>query len=65
MDVRSIIVAGVTLSGTEGEDPAEYFDSHDAGALLDPLVDDAETATSRRSLLGRGTWWHCKKRTPA
>ena len=40
MDVPSMIVAGVTISGTEDEDPAGYFDSQE---LLDPLVDNAET----------------------
>ena len=29
MDVRSMIVAGVTISRTEDEDPAECFDSHE------------------------------------
>ena len=34
----------VTLSETEDEDPAEYFDiREDGGELLDPLVDNAET----------------------
>ena len=32
-------VAGVAISGTEDEDPAEYFDDHeDAGELLDLLL---------------------------
>ena len=36
-------MAGVTTSGTEGEDPAEYFDGHeDAGEFHDPLIDGAE-----------------------
>ena len=44
MDVRSLTVAGIAKSGTEDEDPAEYFVDHeDAGELQDPLVDDAET----------------------
>ena len=52
MDVRSMIVAGGTVSGTEGEDPAEYFDSHeDAGKLLDPLVDNAETEEATKAKL--------------
>ena len=45
MDVQSLTVAGVTISGTEDEDPAEheYFDGdEDVGELLDPLVDGAE-----------------------
>ena len=42
MDVRSTIVAGVTISGTEDEDPAECFDNHDdAGEFVDPLVDNS------------------------
>ena len=37
-------MAGVTISGTEYEFPAVYFDSReDAGELLDPLLDNAET----------------------
>ena len=41
MDIRSMTVAGVTISGTEDEDAAEYFDGHeDVGELLDPLVDN-------------------------
>ena len=44
MEVRSMTVAGVTTSGTEDEDRAEYFDSHeDAAELQDPLVDNTET----------------------
>ena len=44
MDVRSMTVAGIAISGTEDEDPAEYFVDHkDAGELQDPLVDKAET----------------------
>ena len=43
MDVQSMTEAGVTIAGTEEEDPAEYFDGHDdVGELLDPLVDEAE-----------------------
>ena len=48
MDVRSVMVVGVTTSRTEDEDPAECSDSHeDAGELLDPLVDNtgSEEAT--------------------
>ena len=45
-------VAGVTISGTVDEDPAEYFDSHeDAGKLLDPLVDNAETEEAMKAKL--------------
>ena len=52
MDVRSIIVAGVTISGSEDEDPAECFDSReDAGELLDPLVDNAETEEATKPKL--------------
>ena len=37
-------VAGVTISGNDDEDLAEYFDGHeDAGDMLDPLVDNTET----------------------
>ena len=44
VDVRSVTVAGIAISGTEDEDPAEYFVDHeDAGELQDPLVDNAET----------------------
>ena len=44
VDVRSVTVAGVAVSGTEDEDPAEYFVHHeDARELQDPLVDNAET----------------------
>ena len=40
MDVRSMIVAGVTICGTEDEDLQSGCHSHeDAGELLDPLVD--------------------------
>ena len=52
MDVRSMIVAGVTIAGTEDEDPAEFFDSHeDAGELLDRLVDNAETEGATKAEL--------------
>ena len=52
MDVRSMTVAGVTISGIVDEDPAEYFDSHeDAGKLLDPLVDNAETEEATKAKL--------------
>ena len=52
MGVRSVIVAGVTISGSENEDPAENFDSHeDAGELLDPLVDNAETEEATKAKL--------------
>ena len=44
MDIQSMTVAGIAISGIEDEDPAEYFVDHeDAGELQDPLVDDAET----------------------
>ena len=44
MDVRSMMVAGITVSGTEDEDPAQYFDSYeDAGEMLDPPIDNVET----------------------
>ena len=44
MDVRSMKVAGIAISGTDDEDPAEYFVDHeDAGQLQDPLFDNAET----------------------
>ena len=43
MDVQGMTVAGVTIAGTEDEDPAEYFDGHaDVRELPDPLVDGAE-----------------------
>ena len=46
------MVAGVTISGTEDEDPAEYFDSHeDAGELLDPPVDTVETEEATKAKL--------------
>ena len=45
-----MIVPGVTISGTEDEDPAEYFDSHeDAAELLDLLVDNAETEEATKA----------------
>ena len=44
MDVRSMTVAGIAISGTKDEDPAENFVDHeDAEELQDPLVDNAET----------------------
>ena len=44
MDIQSMTLAGIAISGTEDEDPAEYFVDHeDAGELQDPLVDNAET----------------------
>ena len=52
MDVRSMTVAGIATSGTEDEDPAEYFVDHeDAGELQDPLVDDAETEEAMKAKL--------------
>ena len=49
MDVRSMKVAGVTISGTDDEDPA---DSHeDAGELLDTLVGNAETEEATKAKL--------------
>ena len=52
MDVRSMTVAGVAISGTEDEDTAEYFDHHeDAGELLDPLVDNAEAEEATKAKL--------------
>ena len=52
MDVRSMIVAGVTKSGTEDEDPAECFDGReDAGELLDPPDDNAETEETTKAKL--------------
>ena len=52
VDVRSMIVAGVTKSGTEDEDPAEFFDDQeDAGELLDPLVDNAEAEEATKATL--------------
>ena len=45
-------VAGVAISGTEDEDPAEYFDGHeDTGDLLDPLVDNAEAEEATKAKL--------------
>ena len=49
MDVRSMSVAGVAISGTDDEDSAEYVDGHeDSGELLDPLLDNAEEATKAK-----------------
>ena len=49
MDVRSMSVAGVAISGTEDEDSAEYVDGHeDAEELLDPFLDNAEEATDAK-----------------
>ena len=40
----------VPISGTEDEDPAEYFNGRaDAGELLDPLVDNAETEEATKA----------------
>ena len=45
-------MAGVTKSGTEDEDPAEYFDGReDAGELLDPPDDSAETEEATKDKL--------------
>ena len=45
-------MAGVAISGTEDEDPSEYFDDHeDAGELLDPLVDNAEAEEATKAKL--------------
>ena len=45
-------MAGVTKSGTEDEDPAEHFDSReDAGELLDPPDDNAETEEATKAKL--------------
>ena len=47
-----MIVAGVTISGTEDEDPAEHFDNHeDAGELLDPLIVNADTEEATKAKL--------------
>ena len=52
MDVRSMTVAGIATSGTEDEDPAEYFVDHeDAGELQDPLVDNADTEEAMEAKL--------------
>ena len=52
VDVQNMTVAGVAISGTEVEDTAEYFDGHeDAGELLDPLVDHAETEEATKAKL--------------
>ena len=49
MDVRSVSVATVVISGTDDEDSAEYIDGHeDAGELLDPLLDSDEEATKAK-----------------
>ena len=42
-DVQSMTVAGVTIAGTDDEDPAECLDVNaDVGELSDPLVDGVE-----------------------
>ena len=52
MDVRSMTVAGIAISGIDDEDPAEYFvDNEDAGELQDPLVDNAETEEAMEAKL--------------
>ena len=52
MDFRSFIVAGVTISGTQDEDPAENLDGReDAGEMLDPLVDKTETEEATKAKL--------------
>ena len=43
MDVQNAAVAGVTISGAEDEDPAEYFNGQaNVGELPDPFVDRSE-----------------------
>ena len=45
-------MAGIAISGTKDEDPAEYFVVHeDAGELQDPLVDNAETEEAMEAKL--------------
>ena len=52
LDVRSVTVAGIAISGTEDEDPAEYFVDHeDAGELQDPLFDHAEAEEAMKAKL--------------
>ena len=52
MDVRSVTVAGVTISGTEDEDPAENFDDHEyCEELPDHLVDNAEAEEATKAKL--------------
>ena len=54
MDVLSMTVAGVSMCGTEDEDPAESFDGHEvAGECLDPLVDPAGTEEATKAKLER------------
>ena len=37
-------MARITILGNEDEDPAQHFDGHeDAGEMLDPPIDGAET----------------------
>ena len=52
-DVRSEYDGGWSaMSGTEDEDPAEYFEGHEgAGELLDPLVDNPEGEEARKAKL--------------
>ena len=45
MDVRSVTVAGVAISGTEDDDLAEYFDGHE------DAVDNAETEEATKAKL--------------
>ena len=45
-------VAGVAISWTEDENPAEYFVDHeDAAELQDPLVDNAEAEEAMKAKL--------------
>ena len=52
MDIPRYDSGNLTISGTEDEDPAEYFDSHeDTEELLDPLVDNTETEKATKAKL--------------
>ena len=52
MDVPSVIVVWVAIRETEDENPPEYIVDHeDAGWLLDPLVQNAETEEAMRAKL--------------
>ena len=54
-------VAGVPISGTEDEDPAEYLDGHEyAGEMLDPLVDNAETEDKLKELEHQAEFWNVR-----